>query len=533
MNRYIIGSLWDRSNRNGANKNFEYLFEGSKRIDELNYRADKILREAERINKLNNNTNERLDKIIADSGTSSTEVVDARGPYNVLSARLNEYDYLVNRPKLNNGKLILPSDFPEVPFNIYRKDKYNYVHDATPYNQFDWSDATEIFMTDKHDSSMSGLTVNEAASPATFKNNYDRGDYGAQDTFIFTLVDNIFTGSQQIFQQNAGINILVRSKSPQGKTIASYVKRNGSNTSEWTKHNDIYKTTITDGTSHTITDVINVAKDDGFGLSPLYSEKTSIAQVESTRGTFYQSGTTTYCNPHLTDNINDLVISTMINYVPSRAEHKTIMFENIIFMNDSTRPNYTNGVDLYYFNCGFYRGYSGDAFTIDGNYNVYLLDCVSAWGNKDGFNYHSDSPNSLAVEVNCKSYGNGMYKRSVGNSTTHSNNGSTAHEGMNMLRVGSHYWNNEGPPVADVNDCYSISIGVKVGDILGTTTGWRDAFHLSSELGESIKPKYVIECESYGKNITNGIHAPQGNAYYMDFIGSNSIVGAIPLESWE
>ena len=170
----LINSAHGSETRNIINELIK-LFNGmGYTYNESLQKAHKVLEEAKRINKLNNNTNIRLDKIIADSGTSSTEVVDARGPYNVLSARLNEYDYLVNRPKLNNGKLILPSNFPEVPFNIYRKDKYNYVHDATPYNQFDWSRATEIFMTDKHDSSMSGLTVNEAASPATFKNNYDR-----------------------------------------------------------------------------------------------------------------------------------------------------------------------------------------------------------------------------------------------------------------------------------------------------------------------------------------------------------------------
>lgn len=96
MNRFIIGGFWDRINRNGLNKNFEYLFEGRQKVDALNKRADSILNEANRINDINNDTNERLDRIIADSGTSSTEVIDARGDHTVLSGRLNASDVRID-----------------------------------------------------------------------------------------------------------------------------------------------------------------------------------------------------------------------------------------------------------------------------------------------------------------------------------------------------------------------------------------------------------------------------------------------------
>ena len=56
--------------------------------DEALRKAHDVLSEAERTNKLNNNTNQRLDNIIADSGTSSTEVVDSRGDFTVLGGRM-------------------------------------------------------------------------------------------------------------------------------------------------------------------------------------------------------------------------------------------------------------------------------------------------------------------------------------------------------------------------------------------------------------------------------------------------------------
>ena len=532
MNRYIIGSLWDRANRNDINKNFEYLFEGRQKIDELNYRADKILRDAEVVIRNNNNTNERLDRIIADSGTSSTEVVDARGGHEVLSGRLNKYDYLVERPMLNNGKITLPSDFPEVPFNIYRKDKYNYVHDATPYNQFDWSVATEVFITARRNSNYNGESIFQPIDTYTFGQKLSNGDYGSQDSFIFTIVDNIYDSSNGLGV--AGVkNLLIRSKSISGKTIVSAFKKIGEKASSWIADSGVYSTTLTDGTTHAIHDVINTVKTDGYGMSSIYTKLDTLTAVQNEKGTFYQSGKKIYCNPHATENISQLTPSTTINLFVPRDEHEIIMFEDIVMPNITPKFDYVNGVNaIYFFRCGFLRGLGQDAFSISGGkYNVYLLDCVSAYATKDGFNYHTTNSDSLAVEVNCVAYGAGLHKR-MGNTTTHSNNGSTAHDGMNMLRVGSHYWDCEGPPVADVNDCYSISIGVKVGNILETTTGHRDAFHLSAESGTSLKPKYVIESESYGKNILRGINAPQGNAYYMDFTGNTNIVNAYELEEW-
>src|SRR5699024_8035015 len=35
MERYVIGSLWDRNNRNGINSNFEFLFETTKKMNAL------------------------------------------------------------------------------------------------------------------------------------------------------------------------------------------------------------------------------------------------------------------------------------------------------------------------------------------------------------------------------------------------------------------------------------------------------------------------------------------------------------------
>lgn len=88
MSRYIIGSTWDRLNRNGLNSNFEFLFN---QVDAVLRDSKDILKIVQRINIENNNVKERLDREIG-SLTEDSEVIDARGKDPVLSARLDRLD---------------------------------------------------------------------------------------------------------------------------------------------------------------------------------------------------------------------------------------------------------------------------------------------------------------------------------------------------------------------------------------------------------------------------------------------------------
>ena len=94
----LINSSHGSETRNIINELIK-LFNGmGYTYDEALQKAHDVLSEAQRTNRLNNNTNSRLDKIIADSGTSSTEVVDARGEYDVLGGRVEDID----RKTINN-----------------------------------------------------------------------------------------------------------------------------------------------------------------------------------------------------------------------------------------------------------------------------------------------------------------------------------------------------------------------------------------------------------------------------------------------
>ncbi|MGZ2417759.1 hypothetical protein ACUXJ9_002005 [Staphylococcus caledonicus] len=134
--RHILDSLWNRNNLMGANGNFEYLFDGvdnakneiinltndywHSKIDtenKMSYLYDNIgevktlsqkattaLNEAQELKEQSNKANERIDNIITSSGTSNTEVVDARGSYKILSERLSETDKRNDYEKKKNNE---------------------------------------------------------------------------------------------------------------------------------------------------------------------------------------------------------------------------------------------------------------------------------------------------------------------------------------------------------------------------------------------------------------------------------------------
>lgn len=104
------------------NKDFEYLFQGAERVSDLSDKADATLQEAQQVNAQNTDTNERLDNIIADSGTSSTEVVDARGLHTVLSGRLEYQEKRTRKEKEHLRKNMTVASTRSVPMVTFLDD---------------------------------------------------------------------------------------------------------------------------------------------------------------------------------------------------------------------------------------------------------------------------------------------------------------------------------------------------------------------------------------------------------------------------
>ena len=485
---------------------------------------------------------DQFDVIIRDATSGADwggEIVLARGGKATLGKRLDEGE-LANY-RIKNGKIKIPSDFPKLPFDIFKVSDWNFTHNATPYNQHDWSTATEVFIAGLGATTGLGTSTSAPISLETFHANVTSNLYGVQNDFILSFVNTYYTLYSSINLGALHKNLLLRSASLKGKTYMHPFQLQGSSsiTQPWTLDGSIYKSTISgavDGIP------VNVgAGEDEFGISNPHIPVASVSEVRNLVGSYYHDSATRimYLHPYPSENILDVEIIQKVGnrvFDIANTSNNVLMFENLHFLNGNHRFNPSSvETKLYFFGCNFYRG-AQDAFAITGIFTVYLFDCVGAYPNKDTFNYHTTDENSLAVEINGRGYGAGQYKYiNEGNQGRASNNGSTAHDGMYMLRVGGEYWDCEGPIIADVGNCYSISIGCRTFDILSTTTtSIMSGLYVETQEGVTFtqeKPKYFIECEQHGKYFTQGVVALRSNKTYVQAV--NVDIGEGILIDWE
>ena len=112
--------------------------------------------------------------------------------------------------------------------------------------------------------------------------------------------------------------------------------------------------------------------------------------------------------------------------------------------------------EVIFSNCTFeYATTSNGMRWVGGEMTGYLENCIARFNYLDGFNYHYHSTGGTPniVEVNCIGVFNG--KDGTGN-----DNGSTVHDGINIVRIGSRHGLCEGPSVADIDAGDKWNVGV-------------------------------------------------------------------------
>lgn len=476
---------------------------------------------------------------------SAPEIIAARNGEVNLKARIDKdhQEVTAQLAETNNvlkiGKVDLPQDFPKIPFVIYKKQKNVFAHNFKNENIHDFSNATEVFISDiSSGGSELGATRDKPINALQFILRYKDGLYGSQKDFILNFIDDVYgflwSGAHRF--SDIDVNVLFKSTSPSGNTWIGRLRPPEETTTSWTPvSGNVYKYTV--ATSNGADYPVNLTQLDPFGVPLPYAQMASLEDCSNTEGSFFidtSNQRDIYFHKFAYENINFVKIARKLEVLPVRANLSKMIFQDIGFLANTAVFDSKNIASRFAFSrCRFYRG-NQDAFAMTGDYHVYLFDCFASYGSKDGFNYHATNPLSVAVEVNCFSTGNGKYKFINGNQDLASNNGSTAHDGMHMLRVGSQYSECEGPTVADIQNCYSISIGCGAYDLLGTTTGTKAAFYVQDDVATGNKPKYIIECTENGKNFTSGINcATAPKTYYQNFTGNHPLVGNPILIDWE
>ena len=511
-------------------------------IEQSNVAAQKAITAEQTANQAiqqSESTQTQLDNIVIE-GDSSVEAaqarVDSKGEsFPTLKSRIDNFEVSATTQLQQsvtlqrNGQIVLPIDFPNLPFSITRLAKRLYKHTVNPYNQFDWSDAVEVFITHVGGSTTDGTNVNQPVSLGRFKSNLDSNIYGANKKFILSFLPNVYYHNSVVDFNNSNIDILIRSMSPAGFTWIVTARNTGEYSYSWSPYQTIFKTVL--GGTTEVADIVNPLFIDDFGMPFPYIKTATLTECLAKKGSFFQSGADLYVNPNDGEEVGGVLPHYARLNLGISGTTGVTMIENMGFTAGSYSFNPTDVTKkMYLFNSRFSRG-KQDAFAITGAYQAFMFDCVAAYGSKDGFNYHTSSEDSIAVEVNCISYGHGKYKMTGGNITTNSNNASTAHDGMSMFRIGGKYWECEGP-VAD-EDCYSITIGCENYDLLSTATGKKSGFYMYNV--SRTLPKYVIECVVSGKHFEYSVDNNAGTQLIAMGIESAKPSGSNVtfIDSWE
>lgn len=92
MKRFIVGSTWDRTNRNGINDNFQFLFKEQAKYANIRKEAEQVLSEAKSTNAKNKDVQKQIDNLILSDGESDAEVINARGGHTTLRGRLEDIE---------------------------------------------------------------------------------------------------------------------------------------------------------------------------------------------------------------------------------------------------------------------------------------------------------------------------------------------------------------------------------------------------------------------------------------------------------
>lgn len=516
MSRYEIKSIWDRDNRNGINYNFKQLFDDlghvgtlSERLsnldsivkdnsskittlDKLNTRTEELQKDAERINRMNEDVQVQINNLVLSDGQSDAEVIQARGSYDVLNTRLNNMDDGVDKVKEDikklelykkvygsMSKLDLPSDYASYSnLDIFTasngdvKVHYDVAAKKIP--------TTKTYYVDV----VNGHNNNSGTESQPFKSINRAFRYGDADTII--VKKGIYGwangGSGFAKDQTKSFNLI----GEKGVIIGAH--RDNLTWTTDTTHSNVYKTTASS--------VVEIV--DAFNIDNIKFLKkvTSISSVSSTKGSYYINGTNIYVRLHDDRKPDEYVLPNMAN--PSLDITDLSMYiENVVFTNTFKHTS-TNGThSLYAKNVDFLVGTSDNALSIFGSDSI-LQSCRAMYGERDGFNYHHyNGFKNKAIEIDCI----GAYN---GRDGADQNNGSTMHDGGTIIRIGGEYHHNHGPNVIDVNDgSKSYNVGVHAHH----STADRDVpnadFRIRDEGGGS--EMHLVNCVSHDSKYSTSV----------------------------
>lgn len=427
-----------------------------------------------------------------------------------FTSRLDNFDSQMdtkaNKNELNllsfnrYGDIELPSDFyNNINFRIYRgvdgKINHNFNIDdvingwRTIYISEDGNDSNNGDTQDKPKKSLDSVFSKISAI--------------SENNVIIKILSPVLTrNNSNVSTTNRIINKNIAIVSDTETNIGSIEAQ-----LSWTRNGNTYQTTRS-----AVTDVWD-KKNRDFANKPVqYKKVSTLAECQSTKGSWCLEGTTLYIR-----RLDDLAIDDDIMVLLQTGSlmfdlqsDVKLIFKNVNFLcAHDLNPNVkicsdNNTGHFIAVNSNFLGSQVMNGLQIENIKHSWLFNCGAIGTMKDGFNYHNylgNGENSFAFEFNCVGYNNGI------RDTENINNSTTAHDGYNILRIGCIGFNTKGPVLADVNGCYSINYDCTMYDsLLSGTANTKSAYWFddSGVTGKTTKA-YLINCSGGGKE-TKGIN---------------------------
>lgn len=263
---------------------------------------------------------------------------------------------------------------------------------------------------------------------------------------------------------------------------------------------------------------------DGAGIpTPIISAGQSAATVMTTEGTSYWDGT--YLYVHMVggvepDPFNNWLYCNNGGSLSYRIDSGTMLLENFeIFCGGNsgnfsalnirsvTDGNFLSTGKLGCKNVKFY-GSSGEGLGFFDWQVCVTEQCASAYHWRDPFNYHAHQNTGTKgqyitiYEDRNKGHSSGYYGFNYGSPVSNSNNVSTSHDGVSIVRAGCNYWNSEDLTVYDVGGVDSQNYGIYPQGSVDAATGFPGAFGYEKLSGEGRADACMLIVGGNGGNST-------------------------------
>lgn len=407
-----------------------------------------------------------------------------------VNAQLAQKENILN---VDFGELELPNDFPSLPFKLLAIDENTVEHDFD-INEYK-KGAGKVYV----DFTQSNINL-DGLTPQTPKKHLDRALTVAESLPQETVI--VYLMNRYSYREYLGISTELRMTkniifAPYGNERA-YLGNFNSPLS-WSSDGTAYYAARS--AVEKVLDLSMIYK----GTEPLpYKKVDSVNEVKSEQGTWYTDGTNVWIRRY-EDKVPDENMMVMVRVAPPSFDisGKKLIFDRVSFFwsqagADSLRVRGDADSELVLYKSSFAHS-SANGLSTTKVGRVYNVES-KAYGNAtDGFNYHGtvpmvQNPYELVYEYKTESFDNGT-------NGLDNNNASTAHEGINILRVNTLTYDTEGPIVADVNGCYSILINcISHSSRRNVSSRLKSAFFFNNT--SAVKPgkAILINCGGGGKD---------------------------------